>query len=157
MIRYADETFGLPAESATEVGRLWEQIEELVSTVTTAAPWASPDAEDLDRQTLDQWLIAHTQDPVALRMFRMLVPAIFSAEAPELSLLHFLFYVRSGTSLQTLVATTGGAQERRVVGGLTRSPSGSPTTWAIGCGWALWSTRSARTTTGSASTPTARR
>ena len=35
VVRYADETFGLPLESAMEVGRLWEQIETLASTVTT--------------------------------------------------------------------------------------------------------------------------
>ena len=100
-----------------EVGRLWEQIEILAATVTTSAPWETAGALDLDRQTLDQWLVTNTEDTIALRFFRLLVPAVFSAEAPELSLLHFLFYVRSGTSLETLVATTGGAQESRVVGG----------------------------------------
>ncbi|MEO3824800.1 flavin monoamine oxidase family protein [Actinomadura sp. B10D3] len=115
--RYSDETFGLPLDSALEVGRLWELVEGLASTVTTGAPWETEGAEDLDRHTLDQWLVANTDDTVALRFFRLLVPALFSAESPELSLLHFLFYVKSGTSLETLVATTGGAQETRVVGG----------------------------------------
>lgn len=119
-VRYSDETFGLPLDSALEVGRIWERIEGLASAVTTAAPWETEGAEDLDRQTLDQWLVANTDDGIALRFFRLLVPALFSAESPELSLLHFLFYVRSGTSLETLVATTGGAQETRVVGGTHR-------------------------------------
>jgi monoamine oxidase len=120
VVRYADETFGLPLDSALEVGRLWEEIEKLASTVTTEAPWETEDAEDLDRHTLDQWLVASTEDTIALRFFRLLVPALFSAESPELSLLHFLFYVKSGTSLETLVATTGGAQETRVAGGTHR-------------------------------------
>lgn len=115
--RYADETFGLPAESAMEVGRLWEQLEIMASTITADAPWKSEGADDLDRQTLDSWLVANTQDSTAGRFLRLLVPALFSAETPELSLLHFLFYVKSGTSLQTLAATTGGAQETRVIGG----------------------------------------
>ncbi|MFE3443604.1 flavin monoamine oxidase family protein [Nocardia sp. NPDC059180] len=117
VVRYADETFGLPADSAMEVGRLWMQLETLAATVTTATPWESENAEDLDRQTLDAWLVANTDDTVARQLFAVLVPALFSAEAPELSLLHFLFYIKSGTSLQTLIATTGGAQETRVVGG----------------------------------------
>ncbi|WP_280232619.1 flavin monoamine oxidase family protein [Nocardia cyriacigeorgica] len=116
-VRYADETFGLPADSAMEVGRLWLQLEALASTVTTAAPWQTADAEELDRQTLDGWLSANTGDTLARKLFGVLVPALFSAEAPELSLLHFLFYLKSGTSLYTLIATTGGAQESRVVGG----------------------------------------
>jgi len=116
-LRYSDETFGLPVEVAVEVGRIWEQIEILASTVDLVQPWASPDAETLDRQTLDGWLTGISDDSIAIRMFRTLVPAIFSAETPELSLLHFLFYVKSGTSLEILAATTGGAQEHRVVGG----------------------------------------
>ncbi|MDR2280173.1 MAG: FAD-dependent oxidoreductase, partial [Gordonia sp. (in: high G+C Gram-positive bacteria)] len=53
---YSDGTFGLPDEVAAEVGRIWEQIEILASTVDLAKPWSSPDAETLDRQTLEQWL-----------------------------------------------------------------------------------------------------
>ncbi|MGD9529531.1 flavin monoamine oxidase family protein [Pseudonocardia sp.] len=118
--RYADETFGLPEASAAEVGKLLAEIEELASTVDTHAPWETDGAEDLDRQTLDQWLTARTDDTLALGFLRLLVPALFSAESPELSLLHFLFYAKSGNGLDTLVATTGGAQESRVVGGTHR-------------------------------------
>lgn len=117
VVRYSDETFGLPEESAAEVGRLWEQLEALASAVEIEAPWETEGADDLDRQTLDGWLTANTEDSVARRFFGALVPVLFSAESPELSFLHFLFYVRSGTSLETLAATTGGAQERRVLGG----------------------------------------
>ncbi|WP_028932617.1 flavin monoamine oxidase family protein [Pseudonocardia spinosispora] len=120
LVRYADETFGLPEESAKEITRLWEQLEVMASAVALDAPWTTESAEELDRQTLDAWLTANSRDDLALRFFRVLVPALFSAESPELSLLHFLFYVRSGTSLESLVATTGGAQEARVVGGTHR-------------------------------------
>ncbi|GGU24727.1 hypothetical protein GCM10010274_09180 [Streptomyces lavendofoliae] len=57
------------------------------------------------------------RDGIAHRFSRHLVPALFSAEPPELSLLRFLFSIRSGTSLRTLLAITGGAQETRIVGG----------------------------------------
>jgi monoamine oxidase len=117
VIRYADDTFGLPPESAVEVGRLWERLEVLASTVSTDSPWETDGADELDRQTLDGWLGNNSEDEIACGLFRVLVPALFSAESPELSLLHFLFYIKSGTSLDTLVATTGGAQESRVVGG----------------------------------------
>ncbi|MEV0060868.1 flavin monoamine oxidase family protein [Nocardia sp. NPDC050718] len=117
VIRYTDETFGLPDETAAEVGRLWVELETLAASITTDTPWETDGAEEFDRQTLDTWLCANTEDVLARRFFRLLVPALFSAESPEMSLLHFLFYLRSGTSLATLVATTGGAQERRVTGG----------------------------------------
>lgn len=117
VIRYTDDTYGLPPQSAIETGRLWEQLEALASTVSTDSPWETDEAEELDRQTLDGWLVNNSEDEIARRLFRILVPALFSAESPELSLLHFLFYIKSGTSLETLVATTGGAQESRVIGG----------------------------------------
>jgi monoamine oxidase len=116
-VSYADETFGLPAETAMEVGRVWDTIEELADAVSLPSPWETPGAEDLDRGTLDTWLSDQSDDPLVLRFFRVLVPSIFSAESPEMSLLHFLFYVKSGNGLTNLVSTTGGAQERRVVGG----------------------------------------
>lgn len=115
--RYNDESFGLPADSAAELGRILAVVTALADTIDTSAPWETASAHDLDRQTLDQWLVGQTTDSVALRLFRLIVPAIFSAEAPEMSLLHFLFYVKSGDSLETLVSVTGGAQETRVVGG----------------------------------------
>ncbi|HKY48587.1 MAG TPA: flavin monoamine oxidase family protein [Acidimicrobiia bacterium] len=116
-VRYADDTFGLPPGTAMEVGRVWEAIETRAEAVSSSSPWETPGAEDLDRVTLDTWLSDLTDDPLALRFFRVLVPAIFSAESPEMSLLHFLFYVKSGSGLNNLASTTGGAQERRVVGG----------------------------------------
>jgi monoamine oxidase len=94
VVRYADETFGLPLETAVEVGRLWEQIETLAATVEAAAPWQTPGAGDLDRLTVDTWIAASTGDTIAQRFLRVLIPALFSAEAAEMSMLHFLFYVR---------------------------------------------------------------
>lgn len=115
--RYADETFGLAGDDIVEVGRLWESITILADSVDLATPWTTSGADDLDRQTFDQWLVTETTNSVAIRFFRFIVPALFSAESYELSLLHFLFYMKSGTSLELLLSTTGGAQESRVVGG----------------------------------------
>lgn len=117
VVRYADNSYGLPPQSAAQVSRLWEQLEVLASTVAVEKPWETEDAQELDRHTLDSWLVLNSDDSLVRRFFRLLVPALFSAESPELSLLHFLFYIKSGTSLESLMTTTGGAQETRVVGG----------------------------------------
>lgn len=120
VVRYTDDgnsLFGLPPANTPEVLRVWEELETMAATVDLDAPWATDGAEELDRQTLDGWLVANTDDKIVRRLFRFLVPAIFSAESPELSLLHFLFYVKSGTSLQVLAGIIGGAQDSRVVGG----------------------------------------
>ena len=47
----------------------------------------------------------------------LVIQAVFSVEARDISLLHVLFYIHSAGNLMDLVAVTGGAQERRCVGG----------------------------------------
>jgi monoamine oxidase len=116
-VRYADETFGLPLETAMEVGRLQGEIDALAQTVPLEAAWDAPGAAELDRQTLDAWLTANTPDPLARHFLRLLVPALCSAEAEEMSFLHFLRFVQGAQGLNRLVSTTGGAQEARIVGG----------------------------------------
>lgn len=116
-VRYSDESFGLPDESAEELFRVWELIEGLADRISVESPWASPEADSLDELTVATWLRTQTDDGLALRFFGMVLPAIFAAEPGEMSMLHFLFYVKSGNGLAMLAATEGGAQERRVVGG----------------------------------------
>ncbi|MGW4288160.1 flavin monoamine oxidase family protein [Streptomyces sp. NPDC004673] len=120
LTRYTDETFGLPEVAAAEVYRLQKALEALADTVSLSSPWLTPDAAALDRTTLDAWLRANTGQGEALAFWTGLIPALFSAEPSEISLLHFLFYLKSGGMLDTLLATTGGAQETRVVGGTHR-------------------------------------
>ncbi|MGV9864591.1 flavin monoamine oxidase family protein [Rhodococcus koreensis] len=115
--RYSDATFGLSDGAAVEVGRLQQELEVLADSVSLSSPWASPAAADLDRRTLDEWLRTNTDDPEALAFWAAVVPALFSAQPAEMSLLHFLFYIKSGGMIDVLVGTTGGAQELRVVGG----------------------------------------
>lgn len=118
--RYSDGSFGLDEGTLMEVGGVLESIDKLAATVDLDRPWTTPHASEYDSQTLDSWFRQQTRDPLALRFLRLVVPAIFSAESTEMSLLHFLFYMRSGGSLGDLVATTNGAQERRIVGGSHR-------------------------------------
>jgi monoamine oxidase len=120
VVRYADEMFGLPEASAKEVLRTWDEIDALAESVNLKSPWETPGAAELDSQTLDAWLAANTQDSVARRFFNVLVPALFAADSPTMSLLHFLFYMKSGGNLTRLISTTGGGQESRVVGGTHR-------------------------------------
>ena len=81
------------------------------------APWATADAAALDRITADAWLLEQCATPDGLQFWRTLITAIISAEASETSLLHWLFYVKSGGFIDMLVSTAGGAQDSRVRGG----------------------------------------
>jgi monoamine oxidase len=115
-----DETLGLPAEGLAEIARLQAELEKLAAIVSLSSPWTTPEAYELDRQTFDAWLMAQTSDDAALAFYRMTTTALFAAEASEMSLLHALFYIASNGMLDNMLATRGGAQDARVVGGSHR-------------------------------------
>lgn len=117
LTRHPGQELGLSEHAASEVVRLQVAAESLAETVSLSSPWLSPEAEALDRRTLDEWLRANSENVEALEFWATQVPALFSAEASEMSLLHFLFYIKSGGMLSTLTGTTGGAQEMCVRGG----------------------------------------
>lgn len=116
-VRWQGEGFGLEGEDLADVAELQAVLEGLAETVDLDAPWRTPEARRLDTQTLDAWLVTNAKTELGLAFWRMIVPALISAEATETSLLHFLFFAKSGGMIDQLVATTGGAQESRVVGG----------------------------------------
>jgi monoamine oxidase len=118
--RWADRSLGLPADAEAEIERLHRVIDALAEQLPLDAPWDGPNAAELDRQTVESWLVAATSDRIVRTYFRVLTSAVFAAETYEVPLLWFLFYARSGGSLDNLITTSGGAQELRVVGGSHR-------------------------------------
>jgi monoamine oxidase len=115
--RYSGDDFALPEDALADVGETQQRLEEMASTVPLEEPWRAAQASVWDAQTLDTWLIANAKSEIGLGYWRTLVPALFSAQASEMSLLHFLFYCRSGGTIDRLVSTHGGAQESRLEGG----------------------------------------
>lgn len=107
------------AELATVVA----QLDDMSTSVPVDAPWNAPDAKNLDRQTLEDFIRANS----ASERFQRLVPAatrpIFGAEPRELSLLYVLFYIaasgneKNPGTFERNFNTRQGAQENRVVGG----------------------------------------
>jgi monoamine oxidase len=92
----------------------------LANRVDLAAPWTSPDAERLDGQTFESWVRRNLRTPIGRAYFHIACEAVFAAQASDLSLLHALFYSRSGTDFETLISTDRGAQQDRIVGGSIR-------------------------------------
>jgi monoamine oxidase len=81
------------------------------------APWDTANAADLDTQTLATHFGTHVKSASARAILEVAVKAIFGTGSGELSLLFTLFYLHAGGGLTNLARTTGGAQERRFVGG----------------------------------------
>lgn len=99
------------------------QLDDMSTSVPVDAPWSAPDAANLDRQTLEDFIQANS----ASERFRRLVPAatrpIFGAEPGELSLLFVLFYIaasgneKNPGTFERNFDTRAGGQESRIVGG----------------------------------------
>jgi monoamine oxidase len=115
--RYSGDDFALPEDALADVGETQQHLEEMAAEVPLDGPWRATEAAAWDAQTLDTWLVANAKTETGLGYWRTLVPALFSADTAQMSLLHFLFYCRSGGTIDRLVATHGGAQESRLVGG----------------------------------------
>lgn len=100
------------------------RLDRLAARVPLDAPWDAPHARRLDSQTFETWIMRNAVTAGARRMLRIATEAVFSAQPSELSLLHALFYARSGTDWETLLHVDRGAQQHRVVGGTARLAEG---------------------------------
>ena len=100
-----------------DTGRAQARLEALVRKVPVGAPWTAPGAQKLDGQTFETWIRRNARTRGARALLGLAVEAVFAAEPGDLSALHVLFYAHSGGSFQRLIATAGGAQQDRFVGG----------------------------------------
>lgn len=93
------------------------RFDRLAGRVDLERPWTAPKAERYDGQTFESWIRRNLRTPLGRSYFRIATEAVFSAQSSDLSMLHALFYARSGSGLETLLSTDRGAQQDRVVGG----------------------------------------
>lgn len=96
------------------------RVDREAARVPLTEPWRAPDAERLDGQTFETWIRRNLRTPTGRAYFRVACEAVFAAESRDLSALHALFYIHSGTDFGTLLSVDRGAQQDRVIGGAVR-------------------------------------
>lgn len=94
-----------------------KKINKLSKTVNLESPWLTPDAAKWDSMTLQTWMERQMSIQKARRLFKIASEAIFAAHPADISMLHALFYTKSGRDFDTLMNIKNGAQEERIVGG----------------------------------------
>jgi monoamine oxidase len=108
---------------AKELASAVLKLDKMATTVPVDAPWDAPDARIWDSQTFETWKEGNLASPESRSLFDAAVNAIWGADARDFSLLFATWYVaaagnsRHPGSLERLVSTANGAQERRFVGG----------------------------------------
>jgi monoamine oxidase len=110
--------FRTPPWTLANLGWVLARLELMARRIPLEAPWQAPDAAALDQVTLGDWVRHNVVDPHARAIVDVGIEAVFAAEADELSLLHALFYMRSGGSFDLLTRSEGGAQQDRITGGV---------------------------------------
>lgn len=98
------------AQGVARFGRIARRVD-------TEHPWLTPGAGRLDAQTLHTWVRRHLRTAAGRAYFDLFAEAVLATGSGDVSLLHTLFYTRSGQDLDTLMATGAGAQQDRVEGG----------------------------------------
>jgi monoamine oxidase len=96
------------------------RLDRMARSVPLEEPWLAEKALDWDGQTFATWVRRNTRTAAARTLFELATEAVWAAEPSDVSLLHVLFYTRSGSGFNTLLGTDGGAQQDRFHGGSQR-------------------------------------
>ena len=98
-------------------------VDAIAKAVGVIAPWKHAKARQYDGQTLAQYLAPSITSPTGKAVVDAVCEAIWGADPEDLSLLYVAQYVAGAGNAKTpgafvrLIATGGGAQEQRLVGG----------------------------------------
>jgi monoamine oxidase len=98
------------------------QLNAMAAGIDPARPYAAAGAAEWDRQTFYTWSRANFTSAATHKLLDLAVLSIFSVESWETSLLQVLWYIRCAGSLDNLINTAGGAQERQLTGGAQQVP-----------------------------------
>jgi monoamine oxidase len=115
--RYRGDIPRIGPHVLADVAQAQVKLERLARRVPLEAPWAAPRAERLDSQTFWSWMRRNVYTRGGRAMLEIAVEAVWAAQPRDLSLLHVLFYMRSGGGLDSLLGVEGGAQQDRFAGG----------------------------------------
>lgn len=107
----------LPVGALVSLDLAIKKMNKLSQAVDLQAPWLTPNAPQWDAMTLASWMRQQMNFGVARDFFKVAAEAIWAADPAEISMLHALFYTKSGGNLDTLMNVKNGAQEERIVGG----------------------------------------
>lgn len=108
---------GLDDAATQEFTRIAGEIGDLAATIPLDTPWTAPGARELDGITIGQWFSKATTNVQTLALLNALPSAIVTSDNDSLSLLYFLFYIKSGDDLTTIMSIGDGAQKWLYHGG----------------------------------------
>ncbi len=107
----------LPLFAKLDFARLEGRLTRLIESVDCAAPHQSD--PKLDAMSFGEWVRRNVKSKGLALMLTLITRSVFCAEPNEVSLLHWLSYMKAGGGLDSLIAAEpGGAQHLLIEGGL---------------------------------------
>jgi monoamine oxidase len=104
--------------SLIELELVIRRLERMAKNLDTAGPWTLPQARKWDEIGLLEYLRRTIRTAPARKIIMAGLETVYGCDLDQLSVLHALFYIKSGTSLEVLLNIEGGAQQERLVGGM---------------------------------------
>ena len=99
------------------------RMNAMAKKVPVDAPWDAPKAAAWDALSVRAWLTAgHVPTRLARDLVEATVRACFATELSEVSLLNWLFLVRSADGVESLMNIAGGYQDSQFEGGVGQVP-----------------------------------
>jgi monoamine oxidase len=114
-----DITLILQPDELQDLGSAFGVIDELTASGSASTPWNAPQAKALDGVSMKAWIQGQCSTEAIRDFFESAVEAAVGRKAEEVSLLAFLWYLRSNNNLTYVQAFQGGAQQWLVDGSLS--------------------------------------
>ncbi len=116
-VRYEGRVPRLNPVVLADIGQAQLRLDRAARQVPLDAPWRARHAGALDGQTFGTWLRRHVYSGTGMAFYRLITEAVWCAGPDDMSALWALFYIHAGGGVESLINTTGGAQQDRIVGG----------------------------------------
>lgn len=115
---------GPPLLSLLEMQLSIWRLDALARGILKETPQDSRGAAAWDQITVAHWMQRKVRSRLTRSLFTAVIHAIFATEPTEISMLQFLFYLKSAGGLMPLISAEGGAQEQRITGGAQQLSEG---------------------------------
>jgi monoamine oxidase len=121
--RYRGDIPRISPVALLSAGQAIARLNAMAKKVPVEAPWEARRAGAWDAQSVRTWLsAAHVPTRLARDLIEATVRACFAADLSEVSLLNWLFLVRSAGGLESLMNIAGGYQDAQFAGGVGQIP-----------------------------------
>ncbi len=104
--------------SLINIDLVLKKLERMAKRIPLEAPWAASNASALDSISLEYFVRKNCYTRNCYKVVRAGLETVYACELNEISLLHALFYIHSGTNLNVLLSIQDGAQQHRLKGGM---------------------------------------